>query len=107
MNVMRLAVGELYLKASESLPASIWMITPPMPPAMVPMPMTEATVFFGNMSETVVKRFADHAWCAAAPMQITATASTEAIFPKCSTLPKYWVVNTVNGNTAMINMAVM
>ena len=28
------------------------------------MPVTEATAFFGNMSETVVKRLADHAWCA-------------------------------------------
>src|ERR1039458_4735343 len=55
MNMMRWAVGGFSLKASVSLPASIWMITPPMPPAMVPMPMTEATVFVGNMSETVVK----------------------------------------------------
>ena len=40
-------------------------------------------------------------------MQITATASTDAIFPKCSTLPKYCVVNTASGATAMRNIAVM
>ncbi len=60
------------------------------------------------MSETVVNRLADHAWCAAAPMQMVATASTAAsVSPKCSTLPKYCVVNTVSGARAMRNIANM
>ncbi len=41
---------------------------------MPPMPMIEATACFGNMSETVVKRFADHAWCAAPASPMSSTA---------------------------------
>ena len=78
-----------------------------MPPAIVPMPVTEPTALLGNMSETVVNKLADQAWCAAAPMQMAATASTAALFPKWLTLPKYCVVSTASGNSAMRNMAVM
>src|ERR1700691_4175905 len=38
---------------------------PPVEPAQVPMPTTDPTALLGNMSEVVVKRFADHPWWAA------------------------------------------
>ena len=47
---------------------------PPIEPAIPPMPTTEATARLGNMSETVVNRFADQAWWAAPAMPISTTA---------------------------------
>ena len=48
------------------------MMKDPTPPAIAPMPVTEAIVDFGNMSPTVEKMLALHAWCPAAarPMRI-------------------------------------
>ena len=40
------------------------MNMPPTAPAMPPMPTTDATARFGNMSDENVKILADHAWCA-------------------------------------------
>ncbi len=42
---------------------------------MPPIPTTEATVFCGNMSDTVVKILHDHAWCADAPTPISNTGT--------------------------------
>ena len=47
---------------------------PPTEPAIPPMPTTEATARLGNMSETVVNRLADQAWCAAPAMPMSSTA---------------------------------
>src|SRR5262249_41388345 len=44
-------------------------------PTMPPIPTTDAVAFLGNKSEAKVKRFADHAWCPAAPNAIKATAT--------------------------------
>jgi hypothetical protein len=41
---------------------------------MPPMPVIDATACFGNISETVVKRLADQAWCAAPARPISNTA---------------------------------
>src|ERR1700678_2134267 len=46
----------------------------PVAPAIVPRPMTDATLLRGNMSETVVKRLADHAWCAEPTSPMISTA---------------------------------
>src|SRR5215213_6412484 len=50
------------------------MIIPPIAPAIPPIPTTEPTACFGKVSEEVVKRFADHPWCAAAAIPIKNTA---------------------------------
>src|ERR1700742_1660968 len=42
------------------------MRKPPTEPAMLPMPVTEPTAVRGNISDTVVKRLADHPCCAPA-----------------------------------------
>ena len=47
---------------------------PPTDPAIPPMPTSDATARLGNMSETVVNRLADHAWCAAPATPISTTA---------------------------------
>ena len=47
---------------------------PPTEPAMLPRPMTEATALLGKMSDAVVKRFADQAWCEAPASPISITA---------------------------------
>src|SRR6267143_1486348 len=51
------------------------MVAPLKAPAMPPMPTTEPTARRGNMSEAMVKIFADHPRCAAAasPTKPTAT----------------------------------
>src|SRR5487761_1341922 len=46
-------------------PAAEAMTIPPAAPAVPPMPVTDATSLRGNISDTVVKRLADHPWCAA------------------------------------------
>src|SRR5665213_10861 len=61
---------------------------PPNAPAIPPIPVTEATVFFGNISDTVVKMLADHAWCAEVAIPIMITASH--IFME----PRYWAKTT-------------
>lgn len=50
------------------------MNIPPTAPAIPPMPTTEPTACFGNISEAIVKIFADQPWCAAAAMPIKTTA---------------------------------
>ena len=57
---------------------------PPIEPAMPPMPTIVPTSFFAKMSDTVVKRFADHAWCAAParPMSRTAGQSPTLVAPR-------------------------
>ena len=57
------------------------MKIPPTAPAMPPMPVTEATAFLGNMSETVVKMLADQAWCAEQAIAMVPTASQVLIWP--------------------------
>src|SRR5262245_1190898 len=54
---------------------------PPTAPIIPPIPTTEPTACFGNMSEVIVKIFADQPWCAAAamPINITATHKFEVI----------------------------
>src|SRR5258705_12828969 len=75
------------------------MRMPPTAPAMPPIPVTEATAFLGNMSETVVKMLADHAWCAAHAMAIVATASHVLMAPRRE------AKSTVSGNNAKMNIA--
>ena len=41
------------------------MIIPPTAPAAPPTPTTDATSFFGNMSDASVNTLADQPWCAA------------------------------------------
>src|SRR5262245_36660332 len=48
---------------------------PPIPPARPPMPTTEPTACFGNMSEAVVKMLADQPWWAAAARLTRPTAT--------------------------------
>ncbi|MNG41933.1 hypothetical protein D3C84_1314640 [compost metagenome] len=48
-------------------------IMPPTEPAVLPMPMTEATWERGKLSATVVKMFADQPWWAAAARLSSAT----------------------------------
>ena len=48
---------------------------PPNEPAIPPTPTSDATARFGNMSDVVVNRFADQAWCAAPAMPISTTAA--------------------------------
>src|ERR1700733_14357831 len=49
--------------------------TPPIEPAIPPMPTTAPSARFGNRSDAVVKRFADQPWCAAAASPTIATAT--------------------------------
>ena len=42
---------------------------------MLPMPTTDATARLGNMSEALVNRFADQAWCEAPAIPIRITAA--------------------------------
>src|SRR5215813_7239635 len=53
---------------------------PPIAPAIPPIPTTEPIALRGNMSEVVVKIFADQPWCAPAarPTNRTATHTFEA-----------------------------
>nr|WP_290937805.1 hypothetical protein [Haliscomenobacter sp.] len=74
-------------------------ITPPKPPAIPPMPTTEATAFLGNISDTVVKILALQAWCAEAPMPIS-TTGIQKLMP-----PKGCANNTTSGIKAIKNMA--
>nr|GFC57439.1 hypothetical protein [Tanacetum cinerariifolium] len=74
---------------------------PPRPPAIPPMPVTEPTARFGNMSDTVVKMLALQAWWAAAAMPITNTASH--IF----SCPRYCANTIGNTQKAMTSMAVL
>jgi len=72
---------------SSILPVSTGKKKPPAAPAIPPIPTTEATALLGNMSETVVKRFADQAWCAEAamPMSTTAVQSPTLVTTKIGT----------------------
>src|SRR5665213_804100 len=65
--------NNLYL--SKRMPAPHAIKTPPREPAIPPSPVTEATVFFGNISDTVVKILALQAWCAAVAQPIIKTDS--------------------------------
>src|SRR3954462_6418848 len=47
----------------------------PIAPIMPPRPTTELTAFFGNMSGTIAKIFALHAWLAAAERLMSATTN--------------------------------
>src|SRR5580704_11034373 len=62
------------LNASSNLPVRYGNIIPPSDPAIPPRPITDATAFFGNMSDTVVYRLADHAWWADAARPIKSVA---------------------------------
>src|SRR3954466_2033274 len=59
---------------SSSIPVSSGKINPPADPASPPNPVTDATAVFGNMSDTVVNKFADQAWCAAPATPSSTTA---------------------------------
>src|SRR3972149_2351178 len=80
-------------------PTTFAITIPPTAPAIPPIPTTEPTARRGNISETVVKRFADHPWCA------------EAASPTISTAPQReatWEANTMGITaSAQINMAVL
>src|SRR3954468_13162291 len=62
----------------------IGKMNPPADPANPPRPVTLATAFLGNMSDTVVNRFADHAWCAAParPIRHTVTQMLSTLVTK-------------------------
>src|ERR1039457_2514090 len=77
------------------------MRMPPTEPAIPPMPVTDATTFLGNMSETVVKILADHAWCAAQAMPMVSTAYQVLMTPRREAR------RTVSGNRAMMNIVVL
>ena len=66
------ALSALY--ASNTTPMINGKITPPSEPAKPPIPTTEETACLGNISDTVVNMFADHAWCADAAILIKNTA---------------------------------
>ena len=51
------------------------MTIPPTAPIMPPMPTTEPTACFGNISDEMVKILADQPWCAAAAIPISMTDS--------------------------------
>ena len=63
-----------FLLTASTHPINEGKIIPPIEPAMPPMPTTELTAAFGNISDVVVKIFALQAWCAAAARLIKATA---------------------------------
>src|SRR5262245_34620017 len=72
---------------------------PPIPPARPPMPTTEPTACFGNMSEAVVKMLADQPWWAAAARLTRATA-TQTDFA--------WEANTIGTTpTAQTSIVVL
>lgn len=51
----------LFVSATvNNFPADFCSISEPNPPAIPPIPTTEAVAAFGNISLTVVKRLADH-----------------------------------------------
>ena len=61
----------------------------------------DPTAFLGNISDTVVKIFALHAWCADAPIPMSITGIQKLMYPRgCA-------ANTTNGNSAMSSMAFM
>src|SRR5688500_1918199 len=59
---------------------------PPTAPAIPPRPTTDPTACRGNMSDAVVKRFADHPWCAAAAILTSATATQRLLAPDANTI---------------------
>src|SRR5829696_7693818 len=67
-------------------PVSFAISIPPTAPAIPPRPTTEPTAFRGNMSDAVVKRLADHPWCAAAATLIRATATHILLAPDAKTI---------------------
>src|SRR4051812_16344219 len=79
-------------------PAYFGPSTPPIDPAKPPRPTTEATANLGNMSDAVVKRLADHAWCAEHARPMSSTAGHVPAF----------VTKTIgNTATAKTNIAVL
>src|SRR5829696_5032413 len=62
------------------------MNIPPTAPAMPPSPTTEPTALRGNMSDAIVKRLADHPWCAAAARLTSATATQRLLAPDANTM---------------------
>ena len=72
---------------------------PPTAPAIPPMPTTEPTAYRGNMSEAMVKMFADQPWCAAAARVTKATASHIEVAREAKTMG--------TTQSAQINMAVL
>src|SRR4051812_30032618 len=73
-------------------PANFGPSTPPTDPANPPKPTTDATANFGNMSDAVVNKFADHAWCAEQARPISKTAGQMLAF-----------VTTTTGRTSSAN----
>src|SRR5262245_32028894 len=79
-------------------PAYFGNITPPIEPAKPPRPTTDATAYLGNMSDAVVNRLADHAWCAEHARPMSSTAGQTSAF----------VTNTIGITaTANTNIAVL
>ena len=58
------------------------MMNEPIPPAIPPIPVMVAMAFFGNISPTVEKIFADQAWCAAPATPIINTGIQYVAEPK-------------------------
>src|SRR5262245_63811497 len=72
---------------------------PPIAPAMPPMPTTEPTAWRGNMSDVVVKMFADQPWCAPAAIPTNDTA--------IQTFEAFAANTTGTTASAQINIAVL
>src|SRR5882724_8996200 len=80
-------------------PTTLDTSIPPIAPAMPPMPTTDPTALRGNISEVVVKRFADQPWCAAAASPTRSTA--------IQTLEAFAANTTGTTASAQINIAVL
>ena len=71
---------------------------PPIAPAMPPIPTTELTACFGNISDAAVNIFVAHAWWDATARLINATAA--------QTLVTYCAKMIESSNMAIINRTV-
>src|SRR6478609_3040605 len=71
------------LYESNKLPTNIGNKIPPTAPAIPPMPTTELTASFGNISDAVVNILVAHAWCTATAMLINTTA-IHALVANCA-----------------------
>src|SRR5580704_15716216 len=72
---------------SNMKPQKIGKIIPAVEPAALPNPIRDPTARFGNISEAVEYRFADHAWCAdpAKPIKKTAAQSPTCVTNRIGT----------------------
>src|SRR6195256_4673341 len=72
------------------------MVAPPMAPDIPLIPTIEPTARRGNISEAVVKRFADHPWCAAAARPTRPTATQ-----RCFTLEANMIGVTASAHSSI------